>query len=64
MERLVLETDSPVVYRRGTDVEYESRPAHTLRVLKGVSRLKGAEEAEIADITTDNAVRLFGLRNR
>ena len=61
LERLLLETDSPVVYRRGTEFEYESRPAHILRVLRGVSRLTGVDEAQIAELTTGNARKLFGL---
>ena len=61
IERLLLETDSPVVYRRGTEFEYESRPAHILRALRGVSTLKGVDEAQIAEVTTYNALKLFGL---
>ncbi len=61
LERLLLETDSPVVYRRGTELEYESRPAHILRALRGVSGIKGVDEAQIAEATTDNARRFFGL---
>ena len=63
MDRLLLETDCPVIYRRGTDSEYESRPAHTSRVLKGVSTVRDTDEAEISSITTGNAIRLFGLQN-
>lgn len=61
LDRLLLETDSPVVYRRGTEFEYESRPAHVLRVLKGVSALTGMDEVQIAEVTTGNALRFFGL---
>ena len=61
LERMLLETDSPVIYRRGTQFEYISRPAHVLRVLRGVSRLTGIDEAQIAEVTTSNALRFFGL---
>ena len=64
LERLLLETDSPVVYRRGTEFEYESRPADVLKVLKGVSALRGIDEAQIAKITTDNALKFFSLESR
>ena len=60
-DRLLLETDSPVVYKRGTELEYESRPAHILRALQGVSRLRDMDEARIAEVTTDNALKFFGL---
>lgn len=62
LERLLLETDSPVVYRRGTEYEYESRPVDVQRVLKGVAKLKGISEAQVADITTGNALKFFGLK--
>ncbi len=62
LEKLLLETDSPVVYRRGSDYEYESRPSDVLRVLKGIVELRGFDENEIATITTENAIRFFNLK--
>jgi TatD DNase family protein len=53
---LLLETDSPVRYR-GRD----SEPADVARVLREVARLKGMEEAELARITTANALALFKM---
>ncbi len=63
LDRLLLETDSPVVYRRGSEFEYESRPADVRRGLRGVDRLKGIGETRIAEVTTENALRFFRLRN-
>jgi len=48
-----------VIYRRGSEVEYESKPAHILRALRGVAGLKGISEAKIAEITTNNALNFF-----
>ena len=62
LERLLLETDSSVVYRRGSELECESRPADVKRVLRSVAELKGMSEAEIAEITTGNALKFFGLQ--
>ena len=62
LDRLLLETDTPVVYRRGSEFEYEAKPADVLRALKGVARLKGVSEAQIAEVTTANALRFFGLQ--
>jgi len=59
--RLLLETDAPVTYRRGTPQEYRSGPADVRRVLAELVRLRGESEAELAAITTANAVRLFGI---
>ena len=61
LDRLLLETDSPVVYHRGNDDEYESRPVHLLKALGGAAGLKGVSQAEIAAVTTANARNFFGL---
>ena len=61
LERMLLETDAPVVYQRGSQNEFTSSPADVTRSLRGAAALKGLDEAEIAEATTDNAVRLFGL---
>jgi TatD DNase family protein len=62
LDRLLLETDSPVVYRRGSEFEYEANLVDLLRTLKGVARLKGVSEAQIAEITTNNALKFFSLQ--
>jgi len=59
LERLFLETDSPVTYGRA--VRYESRPADVARSLRAVSELKGVGEATIAEQTTANAINFFSL---
>jgi TatD DNase family protein len=61
LERMLLETDSPVVYRRGSEGEYESRPADIVRSLRGAAGLKGVSEARIAEVTTANALGLFKI---
>jgi TatD DNase family protein len=61
LERLLLETDAPVVYRRGSEHEFTSGPADVVRSLRGAAALKGVSEAEIAQATTENALRLFGI---
>ena len=61
LERMLLETDCPVVYQRGSVNEFTSSPADVMRSLRGAAALKGASEAEIAEVTTENAVKLFGL---
>lgn len=61
LERMLLETDSPVVYQRGSPGEFTSSPADVLRSLRGAATLKGVSEEGIAEATTENAVRLFGI---
>lgn len=61
LERMLLETDSPVVYRRGSEFEYEARPADIIRSLRGAAQLRGVSEVQIAEVTTANALRLFGI---
>ena len=61
LERLLLETDSPVIYRRGTEFEYQSNPSHICKALRGVVELRGIDETQVAEMTTVNALRLFNL---
>jgi TatD DNase family protein len=61
LERILLETDAPVVYRRGSEFEFESAPADVLRSLRGAAALKGVSKDTIAGVTTENAMRLFGI---
>jgi len=58
---MLLETDSPVVYQRGSPGEFTSSPADVLRSLRGAATLKGVSEERIAEATTENAVRMFGI---
>ena len=59
IERLLLETDSPVTY--GRDNRYRAQPADVLRSLKVAAELKEIDEPDLARITTSNAVELFSL---
>lgn len=59
LDRLLLETDSPVPYRGS-----ESRPSDVVKTLKAVARLKGVSEDEVASATTANALELFDLEPR
>jgi TatD DNase family protein len=59
--RLLLETDTPVVYARGREGEFKAGPADVVRSLRGAAALKGISEGEMAEITTENAKRLFGI---
>jgi TatD DNase family protein len=61
LERLLLETDSPVVYARGRENEFKSSPADVVRSLKGAAALRGLSEGEIAEATTEHARRLFRI---
>lgn len=61
LDRLLLETDSPVVYQQGSELEYRSTPASLIRTLRDAAELRGISEAELAEITTNNALRFFGL---
>jgi TatD DNase family protein len=61
LERLLLETDSPVTYGRGTDHEYDASPADVMRSLRGVAAIKAMPETSVAEATTENAGRLFAL---
>jgi TatD DNase family protein len=59
LENLLLETDCPVTY--GREQKYQSRPSDVMRTLKAVAQLRGVVEETIANMTTENALRFFGL---
>lgn len=57
LDKLLLETDSPVKYRG-----IASTPNDVLKTLRDAAQLKGVDEREIAEATTKNAIRLFDLK--
>lgn len=59
LSQLLLETDSPVYY--GRESRYQSSPADLVRSLKAAAEIKGVDRAVIAEKTTENATRLFGI---
>ncbi|MGD0795940.1 MAG: TatD family hydrolase, partial [Dehalococcoidales bacterium] len=61
LTQLLLETDSPVVYARGCEGEFNASPADVARSLRGTAALKNKSEAEMAEVTTENAKKLFGI---
>ena len=56
LERILLETDTPVVYRGA-----ESRPKDVRATLAEAARLKGLEPSIVAKQTTENASRFFKI---
>jgi TatD DNase family protein len=56
LDRILLETDSPVTYEGR-----RSEPADLLKTLQAVAKVKQITEAEVAEVTTKNAVRFFAL---
>lgn len=62
LDRLLLETDSPVVYARGRNGEFKASPSDVTRSLEGAAALKGLSDAAMAEVTTENARRLFGVK--
>ena len=59
LEKLLLETDCPVIY--GRENRYRSEPADILRSLKAAAALKGINEHTLAQQTTHNAKQFFRL---
>lgn len=56
LEKLLLETDCPVVYRG-----HRSEPAGVTRSLQAAAEIKGLPVDVVAERTTQNAVSLFGI---
>jgi TatD DNase family protein len=61
LELLLLETDSPVTYGRGRQTEFQARPVDVRRSLASSAALRNEPEELVAEATTDNAMKLFGL---
>ncbi len=61
LDRLLLETDAPVTYRRGTPQEFRALPADAVRSLTAVAAARGTPEEAVARATTANARALFGV---
>lgn len=57
LERILLETDSPVEYGREV-----SRPADVRRTADLVAEIKGTTFEKVAEKTTENAQQFFGIR--
>ena len=60
-ERLLVETDSPYLSpepKRGR----RNEPGHTRYVLEKLAVLKEMDAAELARITTENAMRIYGIK--
>ena len=63
-DRLMLETDAPYLLPRTIRPKPKSRrnePAYLPEVLRAVAESRGQSEEHVARMTTDNAVRFFGL---
>lgn len=61
IENILVETDSPVRYKTGTDETYASEPKDVIKTLRALSAIKSIEFDGLVDITTQNAKQLFNI---
>ena len=59
LDRLFLETDSPVSY--GREDRYTAAPKDVVRSLNAASEIKSMDTESLAELTTQNAIRFFRL---
>ena len=59
LDRLLLETDSPVSY--GREDRYTAAPKDVVRSLNATSEITGTNRESLAEQTTQNAIRFFRL---
>jgi len=59
LDRILLESDCPVVYRG-----LESRPAHVALAARGVADVKGLPVSEVAEAGLRNSIKALGLQVR
>ncbi len=63
-DKLMIETDAPYLLPRTLTPKPKTRrnePVHLTEVLRVVAEARGQTEEHVANITTENAVRFFGL---
>jgi len=63
-DRLLIETDAPYLLPRSIQPKPKTRrnePAYLPEVLRVVAEARGQTEEHVARITTENAIRFFGL---
>ncbi len=63
-DRLLIETDSPYLLPRTIQPKPKTRrnePAYLTEVLRVVAEARGQTQEHVAQITTENAIRFFGL---
>lgn len=60
VERILLETDSPVTFRDG-EGSFKSEPKDVVRTLKALSRLKNIDEDKLLARVNQNAKDFFGI---
>jgi len=58
LERILLETDTPVMYKNETG-RYQSSPKDISRTVKGLAKIKNMSEGEIASTCNKNALNIF-----
>ena len=63
LDRIMIETDAPyVVPRRYKDANIKrNEPAYVAEVARRIAEIRGMDPAEVARLTTQNAITLFGL---
>jgi TatD DNase family protein len=61
LDSLLVETDAPSIATQTTPAS-QVEPRHAAEVARAIAGLRGSTFEEIAQATTDNAVRLFGLQ--
>jgi len=60
LERILIETDSPVTYRDG-EASFRSEPKDVIRTWKALAQLKDLNEQEVLDTVNTNARTFFNI---
>ncbi len=61
IERLLIETDSPVFYQENDGMGFQATPKDVFRTLKAYAQLKNFHESEVLEIVNHNAKNFFGI---
>lgn len=63
LDRMLVETDSPLLAGPRKRKQEENEPAFVIDVVKGISEIRGIDEERLRQITTENAIKLFRLED-
>jgi TatD DNase family protein len=61
LERMLVETDSPMLAPPKQRKDEENEPAFVVEVVEGIAEVRGIDAEELRKATTANAIRLFRL---
>ena len=64
IDKIVIETDSPVLPPEPFDKHSRNNSLYLNYIVKKIAEIKGISEEEVAEKTTENAYKVYGISKR